>query len=89
MMMTIITFLLVEWWQDAVVPTHFEIDLLLNTFGNCPLGYYDAHTRLNGAQNPAVRVEDASRRSDDSVHVVIIVILQSAGAEEEKGGGGV
>lgn len=54
MMMATVTFLLVEWWEDAVVPTHFEIDLLLNTLGNCPLGYDDAHTCLYGAQYPTV-----------------------------------
>lgn len=79
-----VTFLLVEWRQDAVVSAHFEVDLLLHALRYGALWDYDADTRLNGAQDAAVAVEDAASRGDHSVALVFIfIIIQGGGAARE------
>lgn len=75
-----LTFLFVKWWQDAVVPAHFEVDFLLYAFGNGPLGNDDAHAGLDRAEHPAVAVEDAACCGHHCVPVVVAVVLQCAGA---------
>ena len=75
------TFLFFERGQDAVVPAHLEVNLLLHALGDGTLGDDDADTRLDGAQDPSVTVEDAPGGGNHSVPFVLVVIVQRAGAE--------
>lgn len=79
-----LTFLLVEGRQDAVVPAHLEVNLLLHALGDGALGNDDADARLDGAQDPSVAVEDATGGGDHCVPFVLIVVVQGAGAEADK-----
>lgn len=78
------TFLLVQRGQDAVVPAHLEVNLLLHTLGDGALGNDDADARLNGAQDASVAVEDPPSSGHHSVPFVFVVVLQSAGAEKRR-----
>ena len=75
-----LTFLLVQGGQDAVVPADFEVDLLFYALGDGPLWDDDADTRLDGAQHPAIAVEDPPGRGHHRVTFILIIILQSTGA---------
>lgn len=76
-----VTFLLVQRWQDAVVSTDLEVDLLLHAVGDGPLRDDDADTRLDGAQDASVGVKDPSSCCDHRVTLILLVVLQSTGAE--------
>lgn len=71
-----LTFLLVEGGQDAVVPAHLEVNLLLHTLGDGALRDDDADTGLYRAQDPSITVEDAPGSSHHRVPFVFIVIVQ-------------
>lgn len=76
-----LTFLLVEGGQDAVVPAHLEVNLLLHVLGDGALGDDDADARLDGAQDPSVTVENPPGRGHHRVSFVLVVVVQRAGAE--------
>ena len=79
-----VTFLLVEWWQDAVVSADLEVDLLLNTFRDGTLWDNYADTCLNRAQDATVGVEDApSCRNHCVALIFILVIIQGTGAKRQ------
>lgn len=79
-----LTFLLVQWRQDAVVSAHLEIDLLLHAIRDGALGDNNTDSCFNGAQDASIGVEDASSCCDHRVaFVFILVIIQGARAEEE------
>lgn len=70
-----LTFLLVEWRQNAVVSTDLEVNLLLHAVGDGTLRDNDADTCLDGAQNATVRVEDTTSCCHHSVTFVFIFII--------------
>lgn len=76
-----LTFLLVEGGQDAVVPAHLEVNLLLHALWNCALWNDDADARLNGTQDPSVTVEDPTSGGHHRVSFIFVVIIQRTGAE--------
>lgn len=76
-----LTFLLVEGGQDAVVPAHLKVDLLLHALGDRTLRNDDADARLDGAQDPPVAVEDAPGGGHHCVPFILVIIVQSTGAE--------
>lgn len=75
------TFLLVEGGQDAVVPAHLEVYLLLHALRDGTLGDNDADACLNGAQDASVTVKDPSGGGHHCVPFILVVIVQRAGAE--------
>lgn len=77
------TFLLVQGRQDAVVPAHLEVDLLLHALGNGTLRDDDADASLDGAQDAAVAVEDAAGGGHHCVALVLVVVLKRARAGGE------
>lgn len=79
-----VTFLLVEWWQDAVVSADLEVDLLLHTVRYGTLWDNYADSCLNGAQDTAVGVEDTSSCCNHCVALIfILIIIQGTGAGRE------
>lgn len=70
-----LTFLLVEWRQNAVVSTDLEVNLLLHAVGDGTLRDNDADACLDGAQNATVRVEDTTSCCHHSVTFVFIFII--------------
>lgn len=74
-----LTFLLVQGGQDAVVPAHLKVNLLLHALRDGPLGNDDADARLDGAQDSSVTVEDTPSGGHHRVTFVLIVILQCTG----------
>ena len=79
---SLITFLLVEWRQDAVVPADLEVDLLLHAFRDGALRDNNADPCLDGAQDASVRVEDTSCCCHHSVALVfILIIVKGTGAK--------
>lgn len=79
-----LTFLLVEGGQDAVVPAHLEVNLLLHALRDGTLGDDDADARLDGAQDSSVTVEDPPGGGHHRVPFILVVIVQSARAERRK-----
>lgn len=70
-----LTFLFVQGGQDAVVPAHLEVNLLLHAFGDGALRDDDADARLDGAQDPSVTVEDPPGCGHHCVPFILIVIV--------------
>lgn len=78
------TFLFVQWRQNAVVSTHFKVDLLLHAFRNGSLGNNNTHTSLDRAQYSAVTIKDTSCCGNHGVSLIVVVVIQCIGAEREK-----
>lgn len=78
------TFLFVQRGQNAVVPAHFEVDLLLHTIWDCSLWDNDADSCLYGAQHPAVTIKDAPCRGHHRVTFIFFVVIQCTRARRQR-----
>lgn len=79
-----LTFLLVQWGQDAVVSAHLEVNLLLHALRDCTLWNDDADAGLDGAQDPSVAVENSSSGGHHRVPFILVIIVQRTGAEGQR-----